>query len=202
MPAPPPSIATHSTGRWTRPPESWAAASPAHRNAGTSPSATLKIALRSAIVFTPDRGGPFALLSRLVRLGLGGANGSGRQFVSWIHDADFVRAVDLLLAGDSSTGVWSGVVNLAAPNPLPNRAFMRILREAWGVPVGLPSARWMIGAAGLLLRTESELVLKSRRVVPGRLLDAGFEFRFSDWLAAARDLVARSRNTERVPATQ
>ena len=168
----------------------------------TTTPATRKVALRSAIIFTPDRGGPFALLSRLVRLGLGGANGSGRQFVSWIHDADFVRAVDLLLAGDSLTGVWSGVVNLAAPNPLPNRAFMRVLREAWGVPIGLPSAGWMIGAAGLLLRTESELVLKSRRVVPGRLLEAGFEFRFSDWPAAARDLVARSRNIERVPATE
>ena len=153
----------------------------------TPTAATRKVALRSAIIFSPDRGGPFALLSRLVRLGLGGASGSGRQFVSWIHDADFVRAVDLLLTGDS----WTGVVNLAAPNPLPNRAFMRTLREAWAAPVGLPAAGWMIGAAGMLLRTESELVLKSRRVIPGRLLHAGFQFQFPEWPAAARDLVAR-----------
>jgi uncharacterized protein (TIGR01777 family) len=153
----------------------------------TPTPATRKVALRSAVIFSPDRGGPFALLSRLVRLGLGGANGSGHQFVSWIHDADFVRAIDLLLTGDS----WAGVVNLAAPHPLPNREFMRALRQAWAVPVGLPAAGWMIGAAALLLRTESELVLKSRRVVPGRLLHAGFQFRFPDWPAAARDLVAR-----------
>ena len=153
----------------------------------TPTPAIRKVALRSAVIFSPDRGGPFALLSRLVRLGLGGANGSGHQFVSWIHDADFVRAIDLLLTGDS----WAGVVNLAAPHPLPNREFMRALRQAWAVPVGLPAAGWMIGAAALLLRTESELVLKSRRVVPGRLLHAGFQFRFPDWPAAARDLVAR-----------
>jgi uncharacterized protein len=153
----------------------------------TPTPATRKVALRSAIIFSPDAGGPFALLSRLVRLGLGGANGSGRQFVSWIHDADFVRAVELLLSDD----VWTGVVNLAAPQPLPNRAFMQALREAWAVPIGLPAAAWMIGAAGLLLRTESELVLKSRRVVPGRLLDAGFQFQFPEWPAAARDLAAR-----------
>ncbi len=151
--------------------------------------ATRKVALRSAIIFSPDRGGPFALLSRLVRLGLGGASGSGRQFVSWIHDRDFVRAVDLLLTGDS----WTGVVNLAAPDPLPNRAFMQALRDAWAAPVGLPAADWMIGAAGMLLRTESELVLKSRRVIPGRLLDAGFQFQFPEWPAAARDLVSRYR---------
>jgi uncharacterized protein len=153
----------------------------------TPTPATRKVALRSAIIFSPDRGGPFALLSRLVRLGLGGASGSGRQFVSWIHDADFARAVDLLLTGDS----WTGVVNLAAPSPLPNRAFMRALREAWAAPVGLPAAGWMIGAAGMLLRTESELVLKSRRVIPGRLLHAGFQFQFPEWPAAACDLVAR-----------
>ena len=158
--------------------------------------ATRKVALRSAIIFSPDRGGPFALLSRLVRLGLGGANGSGRQFVSWIHDADFVRAVDLLLSGESSTtgDPWTGVVNLAAPHPLPNREFMRVLREAWSVPIGLPAAGWMIGAAGLLLRTESELVLKSRRVVPGRLLHAGFQFQFPEWPAAVHDLVVRYRS--------
>lgn len=156
----------------------------------TPTPATRKVALRSAIIFSPDRGGPFALLSRLVRLGLGGANGSGHQFVSWIHDADFVRAVDLLLTRDD----WTGVVNLAAPHSLPNREFMRALRQAWAVPVGLPAAGWMIGAAGLLLRTESELVLKSRRVVPGRLLHAGFQFHFRDWPVAAQDLVARYKN--------
>lgn len=153
----------------------------------TATPATRKVALRSAIIFHPDHGSPFALLSRLVRLGLGGASGSGRQFVSWIHDTDFLHAVDLLLADDR----WSGVVNLAAPNPLPNRDFMRILREEWGVRIGLPATAWMIETASFCLRTESELVLKSRRVIPGRLLKSGFQFQFPEWAAAARDLVAR-----------
>ena len=155
----------------------------------TSTPATRKVALRSAIILSPDRGSPFALLSRVVRLGLGGRAGSGRQFVSWIHDADFVRAVDLLLTDDS----WTGLVNLAAPDPVPNHAFMRALRKAWAVPIGLPAAGWMIGAAGVLLRTESELVLKSRRVTPGRLLQSGFQFQFPEWPDAARDLVSRYR---------
>jgi uncharacterized protein (TIGR01777 family) len=148
-----------------------------------------KIAIRSAITLSPDHGGIFDVLLGLVRRGLGGTQGPGTQFVSWIHEADFIRAVDLLIA-DSE---FSGVVNLAAPNPLPNRDFMRVLREAWGTHVGLPSPEWLIEIGTFLMRTESELVLKSRRVVPGRLLNAGFEFQFPDWPCAARELVDRWR---------
>jgi uncharacterized protein len=150
---------------------------------------TRKVALRSAITFSPDRGGVFDVLLGLVRHGLGGTMGSGEQFVSWIHDADFVRAIDLLIARDD----FSGVVNLASPNPLPNRDFMRALREAWGTRVGLPASTWMLEIGTFAMRTESELVLKSRRVEPGRLLDAGFEFEFPEWPAAARELVERWR---------
>ena len=150
---------------------------------------TRKIAIRSAMTFSPDRGGVFDVFLALVRRGLGGSQGPGTQFVSWIHDADFVRAVDWLIAHET----FDGVVNLASPNPLPNRDFMRTLREAWGTSIGLPSASWMLEVGTWLLRTESELVLKSRRVVPGRLLDAGFQFLFPDWRAAARDLVDRWR---------
>ena len=127
----------------------------------------------------------------LVRYGLGGANGSGTQFVSWIHEADFVRAIELIIAREDFTGV----VNLASPNPLPNRDFMRALRQAWGARVGLPASEWMIEIGAFLMRTESELVLKSRRVVPGRLLAAGFQFAFPEWPAAARELVGRWRAT-------
>ncbi|HEY1495148.1 MAG TPA: TIGR01777 family oxidoreductase [Candidatus Solibacter sp.] len=154
--------------------------------AGSTPR-TRKLAIRSAITFSPDRGGVFDVLLGLVRRGLGGTQGSGDQFVSWIHDADFVRAIDLLIAREE----FEGVVNLASPNPLPNREFMRALREAWGTRIGLPAPAWMIEIGTWLMRTESELVLKSRRVVPGRLLDAGFDFRFPEWPAAARDLVSR-----------
>ena len=148
---------------------------------------TRQVALRSAITFSPDRGSVFEVLSRLVRCGLGGANGSGAQYVSWIHEIDFLRAVELLIANESI----EGAVNLAAPNPLPNREFMRVLRQAWGVRVGLPASRWMIEVGSFFLRTESELVLKSRRVVPGRLLETGFAFQFAEWDGAAHDLVAR-----------
>ena len=150
---------------------------------------TRKIAIRSAMTFSPDRGGVFDVFLGLVRRGLGGRQGPGTQFVSWIHEADFVRAVDLLIAREA----FDGVVNLASPNPIPNEDFMRVLREAWGVRIGLPSPAWMFEMGTWLMRTESELVLKSRRVVPGRLLDAGFQFLFPAWPAAARDLVERWR---------
>ena len=100
-----------------------------------------------------------------------------------------MRAIELLIDREDI----SGVVNLASPNPLPNRDFMKALRDAWGTRIGLPAAKWMLEIGTFLLRSESELVLKSRRVVPGRLLSCGFEFRFPEWPAAARDLVARWR---------
>jgi uncharacterized protein (TIGR01777 family) len=148
-----------------------------------------KIAIRSAMTFSPDRGGVFDRLLGLVRHGLGGTQGSGDQFVSWIHEEDFARAIDFLIAREDI----AGLVNVASPNPVRNCEFLRVLREAWGVPFGLPAPRWLLEIGTFLLRTESELVLKSRRVVPGRLVDAGLTFRFSEWPAAARDLVERWR---------
>ncbi len=148
---------------------------------------TRKVLLRSAIVMSPDRGGAFDTLLNLVRLGLGGATGSGKQFVSWIHDTDFARAVDFLIAHKD----LEGAVNIAAPNPLPNRDFMAAMRRAYRAPIGLPATGWMLEIGSFFLRTESELVLKSRRVVPRRLLEAGFTFQLPDWSAAAADLVKR-----------
>ncbi len=150
---------------------------------------TRKVAIRSAMTFSPDRGGVFDVFSKLVRYGLGGRQGTGTQFVSWIHETDFVRAVDVLISREDLTGM----VNLCSPNPLPNSDFMRILRRAWGIRFGLPAPQWMIETGACLMRTESELVLKSRRVVPNRLLAAGFHFLFPEWAAAARELVVRSR---------
>ena len=150
---------------------------------------TRMVLLRSAMVMSPDRGGVFDTLLGLVRIGLGGRAGSGRQYVSWIHDADFVRAVSWLLEHAD----LAGAVNLAAPTPLPNAEFMRVLRTAWGMPIGLPATEWMLAIGAMLMRTETELVLKSRRVVPSRLVEAGFEFQFAEWPAAARDLCHRWR---------
>jgi len=149
---------------------------------------TRKVLLRTAMTMSPDRGGVFDVLLGLVRRGLGGRAGSGRQYVSWIHEQDFVDAVRWLLAHEID-----GPVNIAAPNPMPNTEFMRELRRAWGTRLGLPASKWMIEIGTRLMRTESELVLKSRRVVPGRLLASGFEFRFPSWPEAARDLCARWR---------
>jgi uncharacterized protein (TIGR01777 family) len=150
---------------------------------------TRKVAIRSAMTFSPDRGGVFDAYLGLVRHGLGGRQGSGRQFVSWIHEVDFIRAIELLIARED----FDGVVNLASPNPLPNRDFMRYLREARGARFGLPLSSWMVETGAFFMRTESELILKSRRVVPTRLLEAGFQFRFPEWRAAARELVQRWR---------
>jgi len=150
---------------------------------------TRKIALRSAVVMSPDRGGIFGELLRLVRFGLGGTAGSGQQFVSWVHGDDFLRSIEYLIAHEE----FEGPVNIAAPNPLPNQDFMRALRRAWGTSVGLPATQWMLELGAFFLRTETELILKSRRVVHGRLLRAGFRFEFPDWSVAAEDLVKRWR---------
>lgn len=150
---------------------------------------TRRVLLRSAMTMSPDPAGIFGTLLTLTRRGLGGTCGDGRQYISWIHEHDFIRAIDWLIAHDDI----AGPVNLAAPNPLPNAEFMRGLRRAWGARMGLPATRWMLELGAVLLRTETELILKSRRVVPGRLLAAGFTFHFPEWSAAAADLCRRSR---------
>ncbi len=118
---------------------------------------TRKVALRSAIVFSPVPGSTFGIFTNLVRLGLGGTQGNGRQFVSWIHESDFARAVEFLIDRED----MDGPVNIAAPNPLPNREFMEALRDAWGIPNGLPAPRPLLEIGTFLLRSESELVLRA-----------------------------------------
>jgi uncharacterized protein (TIGR01777 family) len=162
---------------------------------------TRLVLLRSAIVQSPDRGGAFDTLLGLVRIGLGGTIGDGRQYMSWIHDRDFIRALQWLIEHEG----LSGPVNLTSPYPLPNAEFMAALRAAWGMRLGLPAARWMLEIGTFLLRTESELVLKSRRVVPGKLLDSGFEFQFLHWTQAAQDLcerVKKQQNNAELPSSE
>ena len=149
--------------------------------------ATRKVLLRSAMTLSPDAGGVFATLLGLVRRGLGGAAGNGRQYMSWVHHADFVAAVRWLIDHKDI----SGIVNVASPNPLPNADFMRVLRKVCGVSFGLPARRWLLEIGAVFMRTETELILKSRRVVPRRLLDHGFTFRFPNWDDAAKDLCGR-----------
>jgi uncharacterized protein len=150
---------------------------------------TRTVLLRSAMIMSPDTGGVFDTLLRLVRLGLGGRAGNGRQFVSWIHDQDFINAIYWLIERDT----LAGAVNLASPYPLPNTEFMAAIRKAWGMPLGLPATQWMLELGAIFLRTETELILKSRRVIPRRLLDDGFMFRFAEWDKAVQELCERWR---------
>lgn len=150
---------------------------------------TRKVALRTSLVFSPTPGSVFEVFSNLVRASMGGKQGNGRQYVSWIHESDYARAVEFLIEHDE----LDGAVNLTSPHPLPNREFMQALRDAWGVPNGLPAPAMLIRLGAIFLRTEPELALKSRRVVPGRLMNAGFKFEFPAWADAARDLVAQWR---------
>jgi uncharacterized protein (TIGR01777 family) len=153
---------------------------------------TRKVLLRSAMTMSPDRDGIFDVMLGLVRRGLGGTNGNGRQFISWIHYQDFIRAAYWLIEGE-----MDGPVNLASPNPLPNAEFMRVLRKAWGTRIGLPTPKLMLEIGARFLQTESELILKSRRVIPARLLESGFVFEFPKWPGAAADLCKRWREVNR-----
>jgi uncharacterized protein (TIGR01777 family) len=150
---------------------------------------TRKVKLRSAVTLSPDRGGIFDTLLGLVRRGFGGTAGDGRQYISWVHERDFIRAVSWIAGRDH----LDGAVNIASPHPLPNREFMATLRRAWGARVGLPATKWMLEIGAVLLGTETELVLKSRRVVPRRLLDDGFTFEYPRFDDAARELCQRWR---------
>ena len=147
---------------------------------------TRKVALRSAMVLGHGKNSVLPNLLRLARLGLGGSLAGGRQFVSWIHEEDFCRAVEWIIEHEKHCGP----VNLAAPNPVPNAEFMATIRKVCRAPFGLPASRWMLEIGAFLLRTETELILKSRRVLPGRLLASGFQFQFPELRAALKDLAA------------
>ena len=143
-----------------------------------------QVALRTAMVIGRD--GPFlTLMSKIVRSRLGGAQGNGRQMVSWLHEADWLGAIEFLIGHEDITGA----VNLSSPNPLTNRQMMQALRKVMGVSLGLPAYTWMVHLGARLMQTEAELPLKSRYVVPGRLLKEGYQFKFEFMEKALADLV-------------
>jgi uncharacterized protein (TIGR01777 family) len=145
---------------------------------------TRKVALRMAMVLGQGKNSVFPMLRRLTRLGLGGQLGGGQQFVSWIHEEDYCRAVGWLIGHDEVYGR----VNVAAPNPVSNCEMMKTLREVCGMSFGLPASNWMLELGAFFLRTETELIIKSRKVIPGRLLESGFRFRFPVIRAAFENL--------------
>jgi uncharacterized protein len=150
---------------------------------------TRKVALRIAMVLSDEPGSVFPVLRGLVRRGLGGSMAGGRQYVAWIHQHDFCRAIDWIFAHEE----LSGGINVAAPNPITNHEMMRVLRKVCGIPFGLPSTRWMLEIGAFFMRTETELMLKSRRAVPGKLNAGGFKFKYSTFDLAAQELEQRIR---------
>jgi len=148
------------------------------------PGVVRKVALRTSMVLANEPGTVFAVLWRLVKWGLGGRMGDGRQRVSWVHIDDFCRAVEWVMERDE----FEGVANLVAPEVPRNGEFMAALRGRAGVPVGLPAARWMLEGGAWALRTETELVTKSRWGVARRLSEHGFRFRWPRLEGALADL--------------
>ncbi len=151
---------------------------------------TRRVALRLAMAFGPGKGGVYEAFSSLVKVGFGGPMAGGHQFVSWVHLHDYARACLFLMEHPE----LSGPVNIASPNPRTNAQFLSDLRRSLHIPVALPTMRWQLELGALAMGTETELLLKSRRVVPKKLLDAGFQFQFENWIDAARDIAASARD--------
>jgi len=135
---------------------------------------TLKTALRTSIVLG-KKGGAFIPLKTLAKIGFGGKQGKGNQFVSWIHENDFANAIDFIIQKEIT-----GIINIVSPEPVRNTDFMKKLRKAVGFPFGIPMNTFLLKIGSFFIRTEPELVLKSRNVIPKRLLDSGFKFKFGD----------------------
>ncbi|HQE33311.1 MAG TPA: TIGR01777 family oxidoreductase [Flavobacterium alvei] len=146
---------------------------------------TLKTALRTSIVLG-KKGGAFIPLKALAKLGFGGKQGKGNQFISWIHEKDFARAVDFIIEKE-----MTGVVNVVSPKPILNFNFMKKLRKAVGFPFGIPINTFLLKIGSFFIRTEAELVLKSRNVIPKRLLENGFQFKFGNIDTAFQNLLKK-----------
>ncbi len=155
---------------------------------------TRLVLMRTAMVMDPAAGA-FTVLAGLTGKGLGGRVGDGAQYISWIHGIDFCRAVAHVIDHEAI----QGPVIICSPEALPQSAFMTCLRRAMRCPFGLPAPAWLLEIATFFLRTESELILKSRRVFPAKLMQSGFSFHFPEWSGASRDLVARRK--QGVPRT-
>lgn len=145
---------------------------------------TIKTALRTSIVLG-KKGGAFIPLKALTKIGFGGKQGKGNQFVSWIHEDDFANAIDFIVEKEIA-----GVINIVSPNPIPNIDFMKKLRKAVGFLFGIPLNTFFLEIGSFFIRTETELVLKSRNVVPKRLLEKGFTFKYENIDTAFQNLLS------------
>lgn len=150
---------------------------------------TRKIAMRISMVIGKG-GGVLPVLTKLVKAGLGGKMGNGKQFISWIHEEDFLNAMEHLIQDEKASGAY----NFAAPNPIPNKEFMRLMRKQLNIKIGLPAMEWMLEIGAFFIKTETELILKSRRVVPTRLLKEGFVFKYPTVEETLKDLCDANNN--------
>jgi uncharacterized protein (TIGR01777 family) len=147
---------------------------------------TRKIVLRTGIVLG-KRDGVFPRLLNMVRCGLGGRQGDGKQYMSWIHEADVAGIIHWLYNNETVNGTY----NCTSPSPLSNTEFMDTIRKANGIAIGLPAPAWLLTLGACIIGTETELILKSRWVMPSKLLDAGYSFQFPDLVSAVRDIIRR-----------
>ena len=145
---------------------------------------TLKTAIRISIVLGKN-GGAFVPLKKLTQFGFGGKNGSGKQFISWIHEKDFARAIEFIINNKLENSI-----NLVSPKPIRNEDFMKKLQKAVGIPFGLPITETMLEIGARIIKTETELILKSRNVIPKRLLESGFDYQYGDLDKAFKDLIS------------
>ena len=151
-----------------------------------SPS-TRQVAVRLAFLISPRKKAYFDILRKLTKRGMGGPVAGGKQYVSWIHYIDFVRAIDHIISNEKI----KGALNMSSPRPLTQKELMAQLRRACGMPFYFPITKWMSEIGAIFLKTDTELVLKSRRVIPKKLLDEGFHFEYPDWPKTVEDILQR-----------
>jgi uncharacterized protein (TIGR01777 family) len=147
-------------------------------------SKTRTIALRMAIVLGKN-GGVIRPFKNLVRFGLGGIQGNGKQMFSWIHIEDLYNIILFFQTHEKLNGVY----NCSAPNPIDNKTLMKTFREIMHVKIGLPSPKWLLTIGAAIIKTETELLLKSRWVVPEKLLNEGFVFKYPNIESALKNIL-------------
>jgi uncharacterized protein (TIGR01777 family) len=146
---------------------------------------TLKTALRTSIVLGKE-GGAFIPLKTLTKIGFGGKQGKGNQYISWIHEEDFANAIEFIIQKEII-----GVINIVSPQPISNANFMEKLRKAIKIAFGIPMNSFLLKIGSFFIRTETELVLKSRNVIPKRLLENRFKFKFENLDNAFQNLLSK-----------
>ncbi|CAN5553430.1 TIGR01777 family oxidoreductase [soil metagenome] len=151
--------------------------------------ATRQIVLRMAIVLGKT-GGVMKPFVNLVRFGLGGVQGNGKQMFSWIHIKDLFNIILFFISHKEVQGIF----NVSAPKPVDNKTFMKELRNSMNVKIGLPSPSWLLKVGAIIIRTETELILKSRWVIPEKLVNAGYEFKYPDIRSAISEILSSDNN--------